>query len=94
MTTERAATPRLSLRADWWRQARCAGADPDLFFPPQGGSSRVAKQICESCPVRVDCFAYGMANGEIYGIWGGTTEDERRRLRREVRWARRWEEVE
>ncbi|WP_200926847.1 WhiB family transcriptional regulator [Sphaerimonospora mesophila] len=60
--------------------------DPGLFYPEQGGSCRPAKRICASCPVRGDCFAYSMARGEIYGIWGGTTEDERRRLRRQARW--------
>jgi WhiB family redox-sensing transcriptional regulator len=71
----------VSLEA-WWRRARCAGEDSALFYPPQGGSSRPGKKICASCPVRVDCLLYSLVAGEIYGIWGGTTEEERRLIRR------------
>ncbi|MFD0883130.1 WhiB family transcriptional regulator [Streptosporangium algeriense] len=68
-------------RPGWWTEAGCIDADPELFYPPQGGSPRVALRICRSCPVSLDCFAYSMARGEIYGVWGGTTEGDRRRLR-------------
>ncbi|MFB9626858.1 WhiB family transcriptional regulator [Nonomuraea helvata] len=70
------------LKGAWWGLAACVGMDPALFYPPQGGSVREAKRICTSCPVRTECLAYGLAYGEIYGIWGGTTEDERRRMRK------------
>lgn len=66
----------------WQDQAACLGMDPDLFFPERGASTRDAKSICNSCPVRVDCLEYALANGEKFGIWGGMSERERRRIRR------------
>jgi WhiB family redox-sensing transcriptional regulator len=66
----------------WQDQASCLGMDPDLFFPERGASTRDAKAICAACPVRVDCLEYALANGEKFGIWGGMSERERRRVRR------------
>lgn len=67
----------------WKAKASCAGADRDLFFPGRGENDRInaAKAICASCPVRVECLDFALANRELFGIWGGTTEKERRRLR-------------
>lgn len=70
----------------WVAQARCQDADLDIFFPSVKGSSRearAAKQICADCPVQAECLDYALAHGEKYGIWGGTTEKERRRLARD-----------
>ncbi|MFD4740570.1 WhiB family transcriptional regulator [Streptomyces virginiae] len=58
----------------------CAQTDPAEFFPDKGGSTAVAKRICFTCPVRRDCLDYALTNGEQHGIWGGTSERERRRL--------------
>jgi WhiB family redox-sensing transcriptional regulator len=66
----------------WQDQASCLGMDPDLFFPERGASTREAKAICAACPVRVDCLEYALANAEKFGIWGGLSERERRRIRR------------
>ena len=68
---------------DWsWRDdAVCVGVDPDLFFPA-GGASREAKAVCRTCPVRVECLEHAMRVPEKFGIWGGLSEKERRRLRR------------
>ena len=66
----------------WQDRAACLGMDPDLFFPERGASTREAKSICRSCPVRVDCLEFALANGEKFGIWGGMSERERRRIRR------------
>lgn len=70
----------------WWRDyALCAQTDPEAFFPEKGGSTREAKRVCLSCEVRVECLDYAIANGERFGIWGGLSEQERRRvLRRAV----------
>lgn len=70
---------------DWHDHAACAGVDPDLFFPSRGASTREAKAVCAGCPVRSDCLEAAMAGGEKFGIWGGMSERERRRLRRERR---------
>lgn len=67
---------------EWVIHAACAGVNPDLFFPERGDSTREAKAICRRCDVRKDCLDYAMRNGERFGIWGGTSERERRRLRR------------
>ena len=66
----------------WQIQANCMGVDPDLFFPERGASTREAKEVCRGCVVREDCLEYALANGEKFGIWGGMSERERRRVRR------------
>ena len=66
----------------WQRLANCLGVDPDLFFPERGASTREAKEVCRGCVVRDDCLDYALANGEKFGIWGGMSERERRRVRR------------
>jgi hypothetical protein len=51
--------------------AACLGANPDLFFPPEGDDGAEAKAICASCPIRSECYDLACANGERAGIWGG-----------------------
>ncbi len=74
----------LSGLEDQGSQARsnCMGVDPDLFFPERGASTREAKEVCRGCVVREECLEYALDNGEKFGIWGGMSERERRRLRR------------
>ena len=74
---------------DWQSRANCMGVDPDLFFPERGASTREAKEVCRGCVVREDCLEYALANGEKFGIWGGLSERERRRLRRARAMSRR-----
>jgi WhiB family redox-sensing transcriptional regulator len=66
----------------WQARANCMGVDPDLFFPERGASTREAKDVCRGCVAREDCLEYALENGEMFGIWGGMSERERRRLRR------------
>ncbi len=66
----------------WQGQANCLGVDPDLFFPERGASTREAKGVCRGCVVREQCLEYALVNGEKFGIWGGMSERERRRIRR------------
>lgn len=66
----------------WQENALCAFVDPEVFFPEKGGSSREAKRICAECTVQRDCLEYALENDERFGIWGGLSERERRRLRR------------
>ena len=68
----------------WQRDALCAQTDPDAFFPEKGGSTREAKAVCAACSVRVECLQYALMNDERFGIWGGLSERERRRARREA----------
>ncbi len=67
----------------WREHANCLGVDPELFFPERGVSTKEAKEVCRGCEVRVECLEYAIANGEKFGIWGGRSERERRKIRRE-----------
>jgi len=69
---------------EWQERALCAQTDPEAFFPEKGGSTREAKRICAGCDVRAECLEYALANDERFGIWGGLSERERRRVRREA----------
>jgi WhiB family redox-sensing transcriptional regulator len=66
----------------WQARALCAQTDPEAFFPEKGGSTREAKKVCQSCHVRSECLDYALANDERFGIWGGMSERERRRLKK------------
>ena len=75
----------LAIEAQTWHErALCAETDPEAFFPEKGGSTREAKKICTGCEVRAECLGYALANDERFGIWGGLSERERRRLRRQA----------
>lgn len=67
---------------DWQERALCAQTDPEAFFPEKGGSTREAKRICQGCEVKDDCLEYALAHDERFGIWGGLSERERRRLKK------------
>jgi WhiB family redox-sensing transcriptional regulator len=69
---------------DWQERALCAETDPESFFPEKGGSTREAKRICSGCEVRAECLEYALAHDERFGIWGGLSERERRKLKREA----------
>ncbi|MGH3166515.1 MAG: WhiB family transcriptional regulator, partial [Trebonia sp.] len=85
--------------ATTWREAgACLTADPDLFFPIETGNAAArkivkARQICARCQVRQQCLDFAMRTGETHGIWGGTTPEERTRIRR-ARTAKRRRHVE
>ena len=68
----------------WQAQALCSQTDPDAFFPEKGGSTREAKRVCLACTVRVECLEYALENDERFGIWGGMSERERRRLKKQA----------
>ncbi len=85
MRTPSAGTPGLT--AHWREQAACRASDPELFFPvgstgPVLAEIEAATAVCKSCPVRQPCLQFALDTNQDAGIWGGTTEDERRRLRR------------
>ena len=66
----------------WQERALCAQTDPEAFFPEKGGSTREAKKVCLSCEVRGECLEYALSNDERFGIWGGLSERERRKLKK------------
>lgn len=66
----------------WMLVGRCRDHDPDVFFVRGAAQSKRAIRICERCPVREECLDYALENGIEYGVWGGMTERQRRRLAR------------
>jgi WhiB family redox-sensing transcriptional regulator len=77
----------LDNRSGRWSRAACSTADPELFFPISASGPAVrqvarAKAICAHCQIRRECLDYALDTGSVMGVWGGTTENERRLLRR------------
>lgn len=73
--------------SEWRLEAACRHTDPELFFPigstgPALDQIAEAKRVCEACPVRNQCLEFALSTSQDAGIWGGTTEDERRAIRR------------
>jgi WhiB family redox-sensing transcriptional regulator len=69
---------------DWREFASCAEADPEAFFVEKGGSTRPAKRVCAGCDVRAQCLEFALATDQRFGVWGGLSERERRRMKRET----------
>lgn len=67
---------------DWQERALCAQTDPEAFFPEQGGSSRAAKAVCRACEVRVECLEDDLEKGISWGVRGGLSESERRKIKK------------
>lgn len=64
----------------WMSEGLCNYVDPEAWFPDKGGSTRDVKAFCRQCPVVDECLEYALVNAERYGVWGGTSERERRKL--------------
>lgn len=71
----------LGTAPSWQERALCSQTDPEAFFPEKGGSTREAKRICSRCDARADCLQYAVDSDQRFGIWGGLSERERRRLK-------------
>jgi WhiB family redox-sensing transcriptional regulator len=67
---------------EWTEHALCARVDAELFYPEKGGSPKAAKRVCDACEVKAECLADALQRGEIYGVRGGLTPHERRKMRR------------
>jgi WhiB family redox-sensing transcriptional regulator len=72
---------------DWRDDAACRDTDPDLFFPigstgPAVEQIESAKAVCFQCDAQQSCLAFALATNQESGIWGGTSEEERRKLRK------------
>ena len=74
--------PTYAASEDWRDEAACVGLDTNIFFPVTDADAHHAKAVCASCPVREECLEWAIATRQSDGVWGGLTEDERRRLRR------------
>lgn len=73
---------RTSAYEEWTEGAMCAQTDPERFFPELGGTAADARKICSRCEVKAACLEYALKNNEPYGVWGGLTRQERRRMKR------------
>jgi WhiB family redox-sensing transcriptional regulator len=67
---------------DWMDLGRCRDMDPAIFFPTDGLGVQAAQRICVECPLRKPCLEYALDNRVDHGVWGGTSERERRRILR------------
>jgi len=74
--------------SEWMGQGRCRDLDPAVFFPSDGIGVQAAQRICSECPVKGPCLEYALANRVDHGVWGGTSERERRRILRRRRLTR------
>jgi WhiB family redox-sensing transcriptional regulator len=82
ISTRRSAWGFDSGEPEMWREdAICSQTDPDAFYPDKGGSSKDAKTICALCPVQSECLDYALSRDERFGVWGGKSERERRKLK-------------
>lgn len=72
----------MSTDTEWMTHGACVGTNPDVFFVERGESTGAARNLCRQCPVVGECLEFAIANGEQFGIWGDTTERERRAIRR------------
>jgi WhiB family transcriptional regulator, redox-sensing transcriptional regulator len=68
----------------WQESAACFGIDPDVFFPVSEEEAGPALAFCGACGIRAECLSWALKNSERYGVWGGLTEQQRRRLMRHV----------
>ncbi len=72
----------MPLPLEWMRRALCATeADPDVFYPPKNARATEAIKVCLECPVRDECLVHAVVNYETFGVWGGTSERQRRWIR-------------
>ncbi len=69
-------------RPSWHTMAACRGQELEAFFPEVGKGARRAREICATCSVRTECLTAALNDPELRGVWGGTTEAERARMRR------------
>lgn len=70
------------MATNWTEGASCATVALDEWFPEVGSTPRRAKEICRGCPIVVACLKWALDNNEKWGVWGGTTYEERVRIRR------------
>lgn len=70
----------LTYSLPWMRDAICAQADPEAWYPEKGESTADAKKVCQGCPVRQVCLEFALEHKELFGVWGGLSVRDRRKL--------------
>lgn len=73
------------METDWMTIGKCREEPPTMFFPSDGVGVEVARRICATCDVKLVCLEYALRNRIDHGVWGGTSERERRRIARQRR---------
>lgn len=73
------------MSTEWMADGNCRNEPPGTFFPSDGVGVDIARRICETCPVKAPCLEYALRNRIDHGVWGGTSERERRRILRQRR---------
>lgn len=68
------------MQLEWMSRGRCTSVPPEVFFPSDGVGVEVARRICADCPVKEPCLEHALAERIDHGVWGGTSERERRRI--------------
>jgi WhiB family transcriptional regulator, redox-sensing transcriptional regulator len=76
------------MSTNWMAEGNCRDHPPSTFFPSDGVGVDVARRICATCPVQGPCLEYALRNRVDHGVWGGTSDRERRRIARQRRLAR------
>jgi WhiB family redox-sensing transcriptional regulator len=71
-------------RPEWHRKAACRGIGTDAFFPVVGGNGQAARAVCDTCAVRTKCMASALDHADSVGVWAGTTDRDRKRMRQDV----------
>ncbi len=79
------ASAESELSEEWQNLARCRGRNLEIFYPQRGVRNASAKALCQDCEVKMECLEYAIAHEERFGIWGGLSERERRKIMRERR---------
>jgi WhiB family redox-sensing transcriptional regulator len=77
----------MTTQTNWMAQGNCADRPPALFFPSDGVGVEIARKVCEGCPVQTPCLEYALSESIEHGVWGGSSERERRRIRKRRRLA-------
>ena len=72
---------------EWMTGGSCRYEPPSKFFPSDGVGVEVAKRVCETCPAKMECLEYALSNRIDHGVWGGTSERQRRRILKQRRLA-------
>jgi WhiB family transcriptional regulator, redox-sensing transcriptional regulator len=70
------------MMSEWHQEAACRGRGPNAFVRGPKSDYGSTRELCETCPVRVECLEFALADESLTGLWGGTTDMERRLIRR------------
>lgn len=72
----------VAMENNWMAEGNCNNHPPAVFFPSDGVGVEIAKKICATCPASESCLEYALSNRIDHGVWGGTSERQRRRILR------------